>query len=1450
MPLIKPPFYSITRIGRYGSSFVPGMSRRASRLALLGVSSLALIVAAPQLASARPIGGFGGGGSSAPNVTTDAALAAQQQAVAAAQRAQSSLTRATQAIQAMQAAQNAAQALARSAPNAVPNGLGPGGLNPVANPVPAAQDTTGLQTWEGAQLPTQSSNANGGVDVTIRQTQSSAILSWQSFNVGSKTTLTFDQQGNASWVALNRVVGSIAPSQILGTIKADGTVLVINQNGIIFGGGAQINVGSLIATTLEIGQALNTATGGAPTIFSLAQRDQQFLATGLLALGSTSGATILSPAPGQVTVSGVAHYQSSGSIVVQNGAEITSAPNGYILLASPVIENAGYLSATDGQVLLLAADGVSVQAATGAAGSLVPGIRGLLVAPDPNITTTSLKSVVNDATGIIESARGSIFLGSAGTTVNEGGLFASTSVSRNGAIDVSGTNITLAPGSIIAITPDNDGETIPQDPTSIADFKPSQITIGNLNNRLTNSNSDTSAQIDIASNTLTYAPSGNITIGTQPGPNTFTGQSSASRIFVDSGAIIDASGLKNVEIPASRNQLQISPLTANDLADDPLNAFVLNGATVYVDPRLSGVRADGVAWIGSPLIDAASYYQQVGVSVLELMTKGGNVSLGVASFNGTGGATAAPNVIVKSGAVIDISGGWVTYQAGTVHTTQLIDASGRIIDIGNADPNDVYVGIYNGFTVDHTHWGITETYASGLRSGTYTQTEYTEGRDAGSLTVEGSAAAIDGTVYAQAFPGVRQLSDSVIGTGTSSVYGDERPVQAAPSQLPAGGFLFIQAQATAAGGSHGTPGGGDIVVQSASDYQALPNALGYGQTLQVAANGAVIVSSRDPASFLSASQLGAINLSDAFLSDSGFGQVSLATTGAVTVASNAAVTLPPGGIFNVLAGHRITVDGTVSAPGGQIALATFDGQGSVFSTTAATVGDYDVVVDGVLSTRGRWVNDFNLAADSIAGSAWLDGGSITLYAAPRISTVTSVQSGATPATATDLSGSVYINTGSLVDVSGGGRVDQKGNLNLTARGGNLSIYDDTGYFQVSSSPNEVTAGAIDGFRITGLTDNSQPYVPVNPGQINAKVLIDPNSIKAQGFGGGGTFTLTTPEFAFSDDTSSDASANATRLPLSFFSTAGFANYNITSYKTALFNNPFNNNLGGTDAVLATQTLTIGAGQNLNLTQAMLPSVLNPGQFAALLGLATGGDVFSVVAPAVPANAWDRQAASLTLGGLLELDVAQGGRITGDAGAALTVSKLLNEGTIRLPGGSITQQEILPALYTAANVQGIRSLSDILNPTAAGGSTFAETAASKIAGSTNAQVLRKDLIYFVGALDGNQGIVLAPGSVTDLSGTSIRDPYAMAGGSSIVTGRMVDGGSISTLPSAALNGQNLYQYQPQLPSVYQALATNIAGSANGFTTNGLSVIQVGDDFTLKPGSTLNLSGASDTYDQLA
>ncbi|MBR8658021.1 filamentous hemagglutinin N-terminal domain-containing protein, partial [Achromobacter sp. Marseille-Q0513] len=66
------------------------------------------------------------------------------------------------------------------------------------------------------------------------------ILNWETFNVGRDTTLQFKQ--NASDAVLNRVVGASAkPSEIHGSIKADGTVLVVNQNGVIFTGTSQVS---------------------------------------------------------------------------------------------------------------------------------------------------------------------------------------------------------------------------------------------------------------------------------------------------------------------------------------------------------------------------------------------------------------------------------------------------------------------------------------------------------------------------------------------------------------------------------------------------------------------------------------------------------------------------------------------------------------------------------------------------------------------------------------------------------------------------------------------------------------------------------------------------------------------------------------------------------------------------------------------------------------------------------------------------------------------------------------------------------------------------------------------------------------------------------------------------------------------------------------------------------
>lgn len=96
-----------------------------------------------------------------------------------------------------------------------PNGLRPGGLQVTPGALP------GSELWQGANLPTELTQGDR-IKVNINQTQQKAILTWDTFHVGARTDLTFNQNGNRDWVVLNRVLATDAqPSQILGTLKAD-----------------------------------------------------------------------------------------------------------------------------------------------------------------------------------------------------------------------------------------------------------------------------------------------------------------------------------------------------------------------------------------------------------------------------------------------------------------------------------------------------------------------------------------------------------------------------------------------------------------------------------------------------------------------------------------------------------------------------------------------------------------------------------------------------------------------------------------------------------------------------------------------------------------------------------------------------------------------------------------------------------------------------------------------------------------------------------------------------------------------------------------------------------------------------------------------------------------------------------------------------------------------------
>ncbi|MDD4963693.1 MAG: filamentous hemagglutinin N-terminal domain-containing protein [Gallionella sp.] len=160
--------------------------------------------------------------------------------------------------------------------------------------------------------------AQTGVNTTITQSTQNLAINWQDFSIAANESVRFIQPSTMS-VALNRVIGQ-NPSQILGSLNANGQVFVLNPNGVLFGSSAQVNVGGLVASTLNLSDA--------------------DLMAGNYSFGTPSPA--------------------SGRGAVVNQGHLTAAPGGYIALLAPEVRNEGVISATLGTALLAAGDKVTL----------------------------------------------------------------------------------------------------------------------------------------------------------------------------------------------------------------------------------------------------------------------------------------------------------------------------------------------------------------------------------------------------------------------------------------------------------------------------------------------------------------------------------------------------------------------------------------------------------------------------------------------------------------------------------------------------------------------------------------------------------------------------------------------------------------------------------------------------------------------------------------------------------------------------------------------------------------------------------------------------------------------------------------------------------------------------------------------------------------------------------
>ncbi len=259
-----------------------------------------------------------------------------------------------------------------------------------------AASTTGVYANPTGGTVTTGSGSivQNGSTTTINQTTNKLGINWQSFSIGAGEKVVF-QQPTAASVALNRVL-STQSSAIYGQLSANGKVFLINPNGLLFAPTAQVNVGGLVASTLNISDSnflagnyafngttgfvtnqgsMKTANGGYVVLLGQQVKNEGTIVAnlGTIALGagksvtmSIDGKGLVNLAVGQAAANGSV---ANSSLLQADGGRVVMTTQTYEVLTGSVVNNTGLIKATSvkinssGDVMLCGS--VSINAANG-----------------------------------------------------------------------------------------------------------------------------------------------------------------------------------------------------------------------------------------------------------------------------------------------------------------------------------------------------------------------------------------------------------------------------------------------------------------------------------------------------------------------------------------------------------------------------------------------------------------------------------------------------------------------------------------------------------------------------------------------------------------------------------------------------------------------------------------------------------------------------------------------------------------------------------------------------------------------------------------------------------------------------------------------------------------------------------------------------------------------------
>ncbi len=208
-----------------------------------------------------------------------------------------------------------------------------------------------------AELPTGGVVVSGtativesGNNLNINQTSNTVYSNWNTFNIGTSNAVNIAQPSTSAIFLANILSPEV--TRIQGQLNANGQVFLINPNGILFSPTAQINVGGLVASTLNLSvsdfNAGNYNFAGASSNAIINQGN----------IIAANGGTVALIAA-KVTNTGTI-VATAGNVLIGAGAKVTLDLGGPVKLQveqgaiDALISNGGAIQADGGYIYLTA----------------------------------------------------------------------------------------------------------------------------------------------------------------------------------------------------------------------------------------------------------------------------------------------------------------------------------------------------------------------------------------------------------------------------------------------------------------------------------------------------------------------------------------------------------------------------------------------------------------------------------------------------------------------------------------------------------------------------------------------------------------------------------------------------------------------------------------------------------------------------------------------------------------------------------------------------------------------------------------------------------------------------------------------------------------------------------------------------------------------------------------